>query len=137
MRLKIVSGVVGGLLTAILGWVLVAMSISHGSPVDEQLSQWGFYLFGSLGLIVALTSPRAAKAWRRIFFISSIISFLFILSLLSPLSDVDISTMQLFFDTRNGTRLVTVEGFGIMALFSFLGIILFLGGVVTGKKQIT
>jgi hypothetical protein len=77
--MKILAGILGGLIWAVLGSFLVTMTFaaSSGSPTSGALA---FFIFWAAGLLVALKAPGAAKAWRRLLLTSAVLSFLLPLS---------------------------------------------------------
>lgn len=73
--MKVLAGIIGGLLLAILGAVLVTTTFS----VSAKGGSWGaisFAVLWILGIIVAVRAPSAAKAWRRLLIITSILASL-------------------------------------------------------------
>ena len=74
--MKFIAGLLGGLILAVLGAVLVTTTFA-ASP--EKGGSWGAIAFLALwviGIIVALGAKNAAKAWRRLLLTSAIFSFL-------------------------------------------------------------
>lgn len=133
MLLKIVNSLLGGLLTAFLGWVLAYMSIYYGTPSGDKIVYAAFYVIGCLGFFVALTSPNIAKAWRRIFFMSAAILAISILVLFSPINQVQIDTPKIIFKVPSVMELATVEGLEVIALFCALSFLFAILGMAIGK----
>jgi uncharacterized membrane protein len=78
--MKVLTGIIGGLILAIIDAIFVTVTFV-ASP--EQGSSWGansFLAFWVVGIIVAITSASAAKAWRKLLISSAVLSFLLPLS---------------------------------------------------------
>ena len=78
--MKIVAGIFGGLILAIIGAMLVTITFA-ASP--EKGGSWGamsFIVFWVVGIVIAVLSKSASKAWRRLLITSAVLSFLLPLS---------------------------------------------------------
>jgi hypothetical protein len=78
--MKVLAGIIGGLILAIIGAVLVTVTLAV-SP--EKSASWGgisFLAFWVAGIVVAIRSASAANAWRKLFISSAVLSFLLPLS---------------------------------------------------------
>jgi hypothetical protein len=78
--LKLLAGIIGGLFLALIGATLVAVSFG-ASP--ERGGSWGaisLLVFWVVGIVVAVRSASAPKAWRRLLICSAVLSFLLPLS---------------------------------------------------------
>lgn len=73
--MKILAGLVGGLILAILGATLVGTTFaaSADGPGKGVVT---FFLMWAAGFVIALMAPSAGKAWRRLLLTSSVMSFL-------------------------------------------------------------
>ena len=78
--MKVLAGIIGGLILAIIGAILVTVTFA-ASP--EKGGSWGaisFLAFWVVGIVVAIRSASAAKAWRKLLISSAVLSFLLPLS---------------------------------------------------------
>jgi len=78
--MKALAGIIGGLILAIIGAILVTVTFA-ASP--EQGGSWGaisFLVFWVLGIVIAVRSTTAPKAWRKLLLSSAVLSFLLPLS---------------------------------------------------------
>jgi len=78
--MKVFAGIVGGLILAIIGAVLVTLTFA-ASP--ERGSSWGsisFLAFWVAGIVIAVRSESAPKAWRKILISCAVLSLLLPLS---------------------------------------------------------
>ena len=71
--MKIIAGIFGGLLMAIVGMILIILSTTEFS---SSLGITAFFLLWIIGIVVAIKSERAGKAWKRILMTSGIFLFL-------------------------------------------------------------
>ena len=72
---KIISGLVGGLIVAILGAMLVTLALASNPESGGQTGAMAFFVFWVVAVVMALTAPRAGKAWRRLLITSGLLSF--------------------------------------------------------------
>ena len=78
--MKDLAGIIGGLFLAVIGAILVTVTFA-ASP--EKGGSWGaisFFAFWVVGIVVAIFSASASKAWRKLLLSSSVLSFLLPLS---------------------------------------------------------
>ena len=73
--MKILAGLLGGLILAVIAAVLVTFTLSNGTT-----GAIAFLAFWALGLAIALTAPSGSKAWRRLLITCAILSLLLPLS---------------------------------------------------------
>lgn len=64
--MKIVAGLVGGLILAILGALLVTITFAASPEKGGAGGAIGFFVFWVVGFVIALTAKSAPKAWRRL-----------------------------------------------------------------------
>ncbi len=72
---KIISGLFGGFIVALLGFIVVKTSLSLNPESDGPTGAMAFFIFWVVALVIALTAPRAGKAWRRLLIISGLVAF--------------------------------------------------------------
>ena len=78
--MKVLAGIIGGLILAVIGAILVSVTFG-ASP--EKGGSWGaisFLAFWVVGIVVAIRSASASKAWRKLLISSAVFSFLLPLS---------------------------------------------------------
>lgn len=78
--MKILAGIIGGLILAVIVAILVTVTFA-ASP--EKGGSWGaisFLTFWVVGIVIAVRSASAPKAWRKVLLSSSVMSFLLPLS---------------------------------------------------------
>ena len=78
---RLVAGVLGGILIGVLAYVVIVMATGGSDPraVVVPAVLGGF----ALGLVSALTAPRAGNAWRRLFILAGLICLCLPLATLS------------------------------------------------------
>lgn len=78
--MKILAGILGGLIVAILGAFLITITFA-ASP--EKGGTWGaitFFLLWVVGVVIAIRAKSPAKAWRTLLLTSAVFSFFLPLS---------------------------------------------------------
>lgn len=74
--MKILSGILGGLILAVLGSILVGLTFA-ASP--EAGGKWGavaFLVFWIIGIAISIKVKSPSKVWRKIFIFSGLICLL-------------------------------------------------------------
>lgn len=135
--MKILAGLLGGLFLAVLGSILVGITLAAGTNASS-LGVWAFFLFWGLGLVLAMTAPVAAKAWRRLLLTSAVLSFML------PLSGLVFTGSYLATQSTSGAAETAgaVIGGGLVSgalafVGFFLGIVFLVVGLLVGRdKQI-
>lgn len=72
---KILCGLTGGLIVAILGMLLVGVAFASDPESGGQIGAMAFFVFWIIAFILALTAQRAGKAWARLLIISGLLAF--------------------------------------------------------------
>ena len=134
--MKILAGIVGGLILAILGSLLVTVTFAAGS--DGAVKGVGaFFITWVVGVAVAVMAPSASKAWRRLLLASSVFSFLM------PLSGMIYTGAYVANNTKGGAEAAGAAiGGGLVSgalgfIGFFLGVIFLIVGLLVGRdKQI-
>lgn len=137
--MKVVAGLIGGLILAVLGALLVTVMFA-ASPGKSGGGVFGFFIFWMAGFVVALKAQSAPKAWRRLLLTSAIVSFLL------PLSGIIYtgSFMATHVDTEAAHAGAQAAGaaiggglisgaLGFIGLF--LGIVLLIIGLLIGRDK--
>lgn len=76
--MKVLAGILGGLIMAIIGAVVVGVATAGGK--SPGVGAGAFFIFWIAGLVIAVMAPSTAKAWRRILITLAVLSFLLPLS---------------------------------------------------------
>ena len=137
---KMVSGIIGGLIIAILGALVVTVAIASEPESGGQAGAVAFLVFWIFGLVLALTASRAGKAWRRILVTSAILSFAM------PLSSFIFTGSQVTKAATQGGEYAAAAaagaalGGGLITAITgflgfFLGIIFLVVGLLTGRDK--
>ena len=139
---KIISGVIGGLIVAILGALVVTVALSSNPESGAQVGAIAFFVFWVLAIVFAILSPRVAKAWRRLLITSAILSFTM------PISSFIFTGAAVTQEAAKGGEYADVAAAGaalgggmITAITGFLGfflgiIFLIIGLLVGRDKQV-
>jgi hypothetical protein len=78
--MKALAGIIGGLILAVIGAILVTTTFA---ALPEKGGSWGaisFFALWIVGIVVAVRSTSASKAWRKLLITSAVLSFLLPLS---------------------------------------------------------
>jgi len=78
--MKVLAGLIGGLILAILGALLVTITFAAAPEKGGSWGAIGFFIFWIAGFVIALMAESASKAWRRLLLTSAVLSFLLPLS---------------------------------------------------------
>lgn len=136
--MKLIAGLFGGFIIAILGLILVSTTLANvASPLWGAITFLALWL---LGIVMALRSETAAKAWRKLLITSAILSFL------APISGIIYtgSYMATQVDTTSeyaGAEAVGAAiGGGLVSGFMgfigfFLGIVFLIVGLLVGRDK--
>ncbi|PVZ52209.1 hypothetical protein C9422_31555 [Pseudomonas sp. B1(2018)] len=140
--MKVLAGIVGGLVLALL--VMTVFGISNAAS-PESAGGGGaiaFFIAWIIGLVVAITAPRAGKAWRRLLITSGVVSFML------PLAGIVFTGSHIVKNVNPSTGHSGAEAAGALiggTLVSgflgfvgfFLGVIFCIVGLLVGRdKQI-
>ena len=75
--MNVIVGIVGGILFALLGTTLLVLLAAPHFPIIGPI---GFFVLWVVGIAIALQSPRAGMAWRRLLIASAVGCLLFVFS---------------------------------------------------------
>ena len=130
--MKFLAGLIGGLVLAVLGMLLV--TVTFGAAKEGAF--FGASAFGSFwlgGLVIAITAPRAGKSWRRLFLSSAVVSFLL------PLAGLVYTGTYMASNTSGGAEAAGAAiGGGLISgalgfIGFFLGVVFLILGLVVGR----
>ncbi|MGR2706859.1 hypothetical protein B7453_13640 [Pseudomonas sp. IB20] len=74
--MKVLAGIVGGLILALLVMTVFGISGAASPESGGGAGAIAFFIAWVVGLVVAITAPRAGKAWRRLLITSGVVSFM-------------------------------------------------------------
>lgn len=140
--MKTLAGIIGGLILAILGLILVTVGGAINTDKGAGSGVVAFFIIWIAGIVVAVMAPSPAKAWRRLLITAAIFAFLLPLSGIIFTGSHVASTMEKGGEyaeaAATGAAIggTLVSGFmGIVGLF--LGAIFLVIGLLVGRdKQI-
>lgn len=136
--MKFVAGLIGGLILAVLAATVVGLAGAASSGGTG--STWAFLGAWGIALVIALTAPRAGKAWRRLLLISGLMAFML------PLSGIIFTGSYVATKVDHNSAHAAAEAAGATiggALVSgalgfigfFLGVILIISGLLVGRDK--
>lgn len=76
----VIAGIIGGLIAATLGTALAVLLVGASFP---WIGPAAFFVFWIASIAIALGSPSAAIAWRRLLFASAIVCIGFVVASLT------------------------------------------------------
>lgn len=135
--MKIVAGLIGGLIVAILAMMLAGLVSAGGSKPSGSGGVIVFLLAWGAGIAIAVMAPRAAKAWRRLLLTSAV------LSLLLPLAGIVFTGSFMVNHTKGGAEAAgaAIGGGLVSGVLGFVGffmavVFLIIGLLVGRDKQV-
>jgi hypothetical protein len=78
--MKILAGLLGGLILGILGSLLISVTFAASSERSGAFGSVGFFACWGIGILIGLDAKSAVKAWRKLLIIAAVMSFLLPLS---------------------------------------------------------
>jgi len=137
LMLRIVSGLIGGVVLAFLGAMLIGLT-SGGGESGGSAGAVAFLVFFIIGMAIAITAPRPGKSWRRIMITAGIMAFMLPLASMifagAAVNEISEQTGNAAAVTGAaiGGSFVTVAS-GIVGFF--LGLIFLVIGLLSGRDQ--
>lgn len=140
--MKILAGIIGGLILAILGAIFFTVGAASSPGRGSGFGAIAFFAFWIVGVIVAVKAPSPAKAWRRLLITSAIASFML------PLAGIIFTSSQVANTMEKGGEYVEAAATGaaiggtlISGFMGFVGfflgsVFLIIGLLVGREKQI-
>jgi len=132
--MKILAGILGGLILAILGSMVVGLTFG-GSKSGPGPGVWTFFIAWVVGIVVAVKAPNAGKAWRRLLLTASVFSFLL------PLAGVVFTGVFMATQTNGGAEAAGAAiggglASGVLGFVGFfLGVVFLLIGILVGRDK--
>jgi hypothetical protein len=78
--MKILAGIIGGLIIAILGAIEISLAGAMKMKAASSLAVIAFFVLLLAGIAMAVMAPSTGKAWRRLLITAAVFSFLLPLS---------------------------------------------------------
>lgn len=133
---KILSGIFGGFIVAVLGSMLVGIAVTSNPESAGEAGAIAFLVFWVIALILALTAQRAGKAWSRLFILSALIAFAMPLSafLFTGAQVVDAAEQSgaaAAGAAIGGGMITAITGF----IGFFVGVIFLIVGLLVGRDK--
>lgn len=136
--MKIVAGIFGGLLMAIVGLILISIILST-TESSGGIASISFLVLWVTGIVMAVRSERAGKAWKKLLMTSGILLFLY------PIAGIIFSIGYMFMEapTAEDQAYQVAGGFigggaitiTLAIIGFFLGAIFMIIGVQVGKDK--
>jgi hypothetical protein len=132
--MKILAGILGGLIVAILAMMLTGLATAGSSPKGSG-GGTVFFLAWAAGIAIAVMAPHAAKAWRRLLLTSAVLSFML------PLAGIVFTGSVVANHTSSGAEAAgAVIGGGLVSGFLgfvgfFLGVVFLVIGLLVGRDK--
>jgi len=136
--MKIVAGIFGGLLMAIVGLILISIILST-TESSGGIANISFLVLWVTGIVMAVRSERAGKAWKKLLMTSGILLFLY------PIAGIIFSIGYMFMDapTAEDQAYQVAGGFigggaitiTLAIIGFFLGAIFMIIGIQVGKDK--
>jgi hypothetical protein len=138
--MKLLAGIIGGLLMAILGATVVTLGGASRPAVGGSYGAVAFVLLWIVGLAVALRAPTGAKAWRRLLITSGVLSFLLPLSAIVFTGSQVAGTLEKGGEYAGAAAAGAAIGGGLISgimgvVGFFLGAVFLVIGLLTGRDK--
>jgi len=139
---KVLAGVLGGIIPAIIGMMVIGLPFAGDSESGGSVGAGAFFAIWIFAIILALISKTGGKAWRKVLLLSAILSFAlplasFLFTGAEISNTIDSTTGQEF----SGASVTgTAIGGGIVTAISgflgfFLGIVFLVIALLTGRDK--
>ena len=138
--MKVLAGIICGLIMAIIGAMVIAISGVSRLGTGANYGAFAFIVFWIVGMFVAAKVPSASKAWSRLLISSGLLSFL--LSLAAIISTGTLVAKAIDKGGQYAETAGVAIGGGLVSGFMgilgfFLGAVLLVIGFMVGRdKQI-
>ncbi|NQW80461.1 MAG: hypothetical protein HQ445_04715 [Polaromonas sp.] len=140
--MKILAGIIGGLIVAILGAIVIAVGGASKPSSGANYGAIAFFALWVVGVVVAVTAPSAGKAWRRLLITSGVLSFMLPLSAIVFTGSQVAGTLEKGGEYAGAATAGAAIGGGMISGFMgilgvFLGAVFLVIGLLVGRdKQI-
>lgn len=139
---KIISGVIGGFMVAVLGALVVTIAMANEPETGGSNGAVAFFVFWVLGIMISIIAKDAGKAWRHLLLLSALLSFALPLSSFIFSGAAVSQAIVNAGDQVGAAATGAVIGGGLITAVSgflgfFLGVIFLIVGLLVGRdKQI-
>ena len=138
--MKILAGIVGGLIIAILGAIVIALGGASKPSSGGSYGAIAFFVLWVIGIVVAVMAPSAAKAWRRLLITSGVLSFLLPLSAIVFTGSHVAGTLEKGGEYAGAAAAGAAIGGGLVSGFMgilgfFLGAVFLVVGLLVGRDK--
>jgi len=138
--MKFIAGLLGGLILAVLGAVLVTVTFATSPETGGSWSAIALFVFWVIGMIIALRAESASKAWRRLLLSSAVLAFLMPISAVIYTGSFMATNIDASSDSAGAEAVgVAIGGTlisGIMGFVGFfLGVVFLIIGLLTGRDK--
>lgn len=140
--MKILAGIVGGLLMAIIGALLVTTTFAASPQTGGGWGAISFFVLWIVAIAIAVLSKSASKAWKKLLITSSLLSFLLPLSGLIYTGSFMAKHVDSSAEYAGAQAAGAAIGGGLLSglmgfVGFFLGVVLLIVGLLIGRdKQI-
>jgi hypothetical protein len=138
--MKILAGLIGGLIIAILGAVVIAVGGAANPKSGATYGFVAFFILWLVGIVVAVKAPSAGKAWRRLLITAAVLSFLLPLSALFLAGSHVAGTLEKGGEYAGAAAAGAAIGGGLVSGFMgvigfFLGAVFLVIGLLVGREK--
>lgn len=131
---------IGGLIIAILGALVIALGGASNPSRGGGYGAIAFFFLWLVGIVVAVKSPSAAKAWRRLLVTSAILSFLLPLAAIVFTGSHVAGTIEKGGEYAGAAAAGAAIGGGLVSGFMgifgfFLGAVFLVIGLLVGRDK--
>ncbi len=140
--MKILAGIIGGLILAILGALLVTVMFAGSKGSGASLGVISFLVLWGVGILIGVRASSASKAWRKLLIACAVLSFLLPISGLIYTGSFMANNVDLSAQHGGAAAAGAAIGGGLISGFMgfvgfFLGIVFLVIGLLVGRdKQI-
>ena len=138
--MKILAGIIGGLIIAIIGAIVIAVGGASKPSSGGSYGAVAFFVLWVVGIVVAVKAPSAAKAWRRLLITSGVLSFLLPLSAIVFTGSHVAGTLEKGGEYAGAAAAGAAIGGGLVSGFMgilgfFLGAVFLVIGLLVGRDK--
>lgn len=138
--MKVLAGIIGGLIFATLGAILVTVTFAASAGRGAMWGAMTFFACWALGIVIAVLSISAAKAWRKLLLSSSLLSFMLPLSGLIYTGSFMATQLDPDAEYAGAQAAGAAIGGGLISGFMgfvgfFLGIVFLIIGLLVGRDK--
>lgn len=138
--MKVLAGILGGLIVAILAAFVVAIGGASRPSAGGGAGAIAFFAFWIGGIAVAVMAPTSAKAWRRLLLTSAILSFMLPLSGIVFTGSHVAGTLEKGGEYAGAAAAGAMVGGGLVSGFMgilgfFLGAVFLVIGLLVGRDK--